>query len=151
MKDAPASDFAEQSEDRTLPLRVLVITEDDPLYVIEFFKVFFDELPAGDAEVIGVTVDQAFHEPILKTLKRMLSLYGWTGVFRLGLRYVWAKMRGDTIAAMARRRGLPLLETPSVNDPAYLARIRDLRVTRTLPADLFRDPTAPPVAKAAKR
>ncbi|MDW4549729.1 formyltransferase family protein [Defluviimonas sp. D31] len=106
---------------------MLVITEDDPLYVIEFFKVFFDELPAGDAEVIGVTVDQAFHEPILKTLKRMLSLYGWTGVFRLGLRYVWAKMRGDTIAAMARRRGLPLLETPSVNDPAYLARIRDLR------------------------
>ena len=108
-------------------LRVLVITEDDPLYVIEFFRVFFAEFPERDAEVIGMTVDQAFHDPISRTLKRMLSFYGWTGVLRLGLRYTWAKARGDTIAAMARRRGVPMLETPSVNHPAYLRRIRDLK------------------------
>lgn len=108
-------------------LRVLVITEDDPLYVIEFFRVFFEEFPERDAEVIGITVDEAFHEPISKTLKRMLGFYGWVGVLRVGLRYVWAKARGDTIAAMARRRGVPMLETASVNDPAYIGRIRELK------------------------
>lgn len=109
------------------PLRVLIITEDDPLYVIEFFRVFFDELPAADARIIGVTVDQAFHEPIMKTVNRMRSLYGLSGVGRLGLRYGWAKLRGDTIAAMAHRAGVPVIDTASVNDADYLRRVREMK------------------------
>ena len=50
-----------------MSLRLLVITEDDPLYVIEFFTVFFDACPRDEMEIVGVTVDQAFHEPLLKT------------------------------------------------------------------------------------
>lgn len=108
-------------------LRVLVVTEDDPLYVIEFFRVFFDALPPGAAKVIGVTVDRAFHEPILRTLRRMLRFYGPLDTLRLGLRWLRARLAGDTIAGMARGRGIALVDTPSVNDPAYLARLRAMR------------------------
>ena len=36
-------------------MRVLFITEDDPLYVIHFFDVFFDEYPRDEFEVVGIT------------------------------------------------------------------------------------------------
>ncbi|SFI52340.1 methionyl-tRNA formyltransferase [Albimonas pacifica] len=108
-------------------LRVLVVTEDDPLYVIEFFRVFFDALPPRTAQVIGITVDRAFHEPILRTLRRMLRFYGPWDTLRLGLRWLRARLTGDTIAGLARARGVAQIETPSVNDPAYLARLRAMR------------------------
>ncbi len=118
----------DDQRDKTAPrLRVLVITEDDPLYVIEFFRVFFAEFPQRDAELIGMTVDKAFHESLRDTVRRMLRLYGWTGIARLGMRYASAKLRGDTIETMARRHGLPIIETLSVNDPDYIARIRALK------------------------
>lgn len=128
MADETANERSTPLKDTAPRLRVLVITEDDPLYVIEFFRVFFAEFPQLDADLIGMTVDKAFHESLRDTFRRMLRLYGWMGVARLGLRYAWAKVRGDTIEALARRRGVPIIETPSVNDPAYIARIRDLRL-----------------------
>jgi len=48
----------------TEPLRVLFITEDSPLYIIQFFNVFFDEYPRDKLHIIGTTVVDAFHEPI---------------------------------------------------------------------------------------
>lgn len=127
MQNETSDERVDQRDDTVPRLRVLVITEDDPLYVIEFFRVFFAQFPKRDAELIGMTVDKAFHESLLDTVRRMLQLYGWTGVARLSMRYASAKLRGDTIEAMARRRGVPIIETPSVNDPEYIARIRDLR------------------------
>ena len=58
-------------------LRVLFVTEDDPLYVIEFFRVFFAEYPRDKLDVIGITIVDAFHEPIWKTANRMLNFYGF--------------------------------------------------------------------------
>ncbi len=55
-------------------LRVLLVTEDDPLYVIRFFEVFFREYPADAIEVCGITIDRPFHEPAWKTLRRMVGL-----------------------------------------------------------------------------
>lgn len=104
-------------------LRVLFVTEEDPLYVIRFFDIFFAEYPRDEFEICGVTVDQAFHEPIWKTLRRMQAFYGPWRVFRLGLRYIAARLRGRSIKALARDRGVPVLPASSVNRPDYVERV----------------------------
>jgi methionyl-tRNA formyltransferase len=107
-------------------LRVLVITEDDPIYVVEFFRVFFAEYPRDRITIVGITVDRAFHEPLARTLGRMLRFYGPVGTVRQGLRFVGAKLSGRSIEAIANEHGVPVLSTPSVNAPEYLERIRAL-------------------------
>jgi methionyl-tRNA formyltransferase len=65
------------------PLRVLMITEDDPIYVRQFFDVFFAELPRDQIEIVGVTVSRAFHEPVIATARRVLKFYGLRDFLRL--------------------------------------------------------------------
>src|SRR5437868_5325208 len=104
----------------TSKLRVLFVTEDDPLYVIRFFEVFFTEYPREEIEVCGITIDRAFHEPIWKTLRRMLLFYGYWGVFRQGLRFLMARLRGRSIGALALSAGTPMVVAQSVNHPDYI-------------------------------
>jgi methionyl-tRNA formyltransferase len=108
-------------------LRLLFVTEDDPLYVIRFFEVFFDEYPKDQIEIVGVSVQDAFHEPIWKTARRMLRFYGPIDFVRLCFRYVGVKLRGDSIAKLAERKGLSVVPCGSVNDPAYIASARELQ------------------------
>ncbi len=107
-------------------LRLLFVTEDDPLYVIRFFEVFFDEYPRDQIEIVGVSVQEAFHEPIWKTARRMLRFYGPVDFVRLCFRYVGVKIRGDSIAKLAQAKGLPLVPCGSVNDPAYIERVQEI-------------------------
>lgn len=108
------------------PLRILIITEDDPIYVIKFFRVFFNEVPISKIDICGISIDEPFHEPLPKTLRRMQAFYGLFGAVRLGLRFIWARMRGDSIAMLAKRHGIPILQTSSVNCPDFVARARAL-------------------------
>lgn len=107
-------------------LRVLFVTEDDPLYVIRFFEVFFREYPAEAIEVCGITIDRPFHEPAWKTLRRMIGLYGLLGVVRVSARFLRARLSGRSIARLASRRSIPMFPTRSVNAPEYLERVRRL-------------------------
>lgn len=116
------------SEDQTTgngKLRVLVVTEDDPLYVVKFFEVFFAEWPRDRFDVVGITISEAFHEPIWRTARRMLRFYGPADFVRLCSRYALVKLRGYNIARLAREAGVPLVQTHSVNDEAYIARVKD--------------------------
>jgi methionyl-tRNA formyltransferase len=107
-------------------LRILFITEDDPLYVIRLFEVFFREYPRETIEVCGVTIDRPFHEPPWKTLRRMLGLYGPVGVTRIGARFLRARLSGRSIARLASARSVPMFPASSVNAPDYLERVRRL-------------------------
>ena len=107
-------------------LRVLFVTEDDPLYVIRFFEVFFREYPAEVMEISGITIDRAFHEPAWKTLRRMLRFYGFAGVARLSTRFLRARLSGRSIARLAREKSIPMIPAVSVNSPDYLERVRRL-------------------------
>jgi methionyl-tRNA formyltransferase len=57
----------------------------------------------------------------------MIHFYGWAGAVEQGVRFLNAKLRRRSIGALARWHGVPLMATGSVNDPAYLDRIRALR------------------------
>jgi methionyl-tRNA formyltransferase len=107
-------------------LRVLFVTEDDPLYVIRLFEVFFREYPTDTIEVCGITIDRAFHEPAWKTLRRMLGFYGVLGVGRIGARFLRARLGGRSIARLAAGRGIPMVPTGSVNAPEYVETVRRL-------------------------
>ncbi|MEO8092014.1 MAG: formyltransferase family protein [bacterium] len=104
----------------------MFVTEDDPLYVIHFFDVFFDEYPREQLEIVGITVSRAFDESKLATARRVLRFYGTADFVRLLGRYAAAKLRRRSISTLAREHSVPLLPTSSVNDPAYLRRVRHL-------------------------
>lgn len=106
------------------PLKVLFITEDDPIYVYRFFETFFAEWDREELEICGITVARAFHEPLPKTARRILRFYGVAGFLRLGLRFAVAKVRRRSTSNLARRLGIPVLPTASVNDPGYIERVR---------------------------
>lgn len=122
-------------------LRVLIITEDDPLYVIRFFESFFPAVPET-IELVGITVSAAFHEPMISTARRMLRFYGPLDFVRLCSRFAMAKVRRSSIPRLARAHGIPVLETTSVNDEAYLDEVR------TLAPDVIMSVAAPEIFRA---
>jgi methionyl-tRNA formyltransferase len=107
-------------------LRILFITEDDPLYVIRLFEVFFREYPRDAIEVCGITIDRPFHESPFRTLRRMLRFYGPMGVLRLSARFARAKVRGISIGRLAAQHSIPLVAARSVNSPDYLEKVRQI-------------------------
>ncbi len=125
------------------PLRVLVITEDDPLYVVRFFEVFFAELPRDRIELVGVTISKAFHEPLTKTARRIHRFYGTVDFLRLLPRYVAAKFFGTSIGKLAAKHGFTIIPAGSVNAEEYLARVRTLApdvIVSVAAPEIFRKP-----------
>ena len=118
------SDPALPEESRKL--RVLFVTEDDPLYVIRFFDSFLVEYPREEFAIVGMTIVAPFRESLAATARRMLSFYGVVGATRLAAKFARAKLRRQSIATLARRAGIPLVPASSVNDARYLARLREL-------------------------
>ena len=125
------------------PLRVLLVTENDPLYVRQFFDVFFAELPRDRIELVGVTVSRAFHEPILKTARRVHRFYGTVDFLRLLPRYILAKLGGQSIASLAAGHGFPLLPADSVNSQEYIDKVKALRpemIVSVAAPEIFKSP-----------
>ncbi len=122
-------------------LRVLFVTEDDPLYVIQFFKVFFTEYPKNKLDIIGTTVVDAFHEPIWKTAWRMFRFYGCVDFIRLSFRFVGVKFKGESIAKLAQQSGIEVVPAESINSKEYLqtaeALVPDVIVSVAAP-EIFR-------------
>jgi hypothetical protein len=98
------------------PVRVLFITQDDPLFARPFFQFFFAEYPREDIEVAGITVGAAFNKPRTALVRRPLGASGALELLRLLRRLAGAKLRVRSIAALARKESISLLKTPSVND-----------------------------------
>ena len=108
-------------------LRVFFVTQDDPFYVARFFEVFFAEYPREELELVGMTIGRAFRESKLAVAKRMLRFYGLRDFVRVAARLVGARIRRRSIATLAAREQVRILETASVNDPAYVGRVRGLQ------------------------
>jgi methionyl-tRNA formyltransferase len=133
--------MCDKADRRTL--RVLLVTEDDPLFVRRFFEVFFQELPRDSIEVVGVTVSRAFHEPLPKTAKRVLRFFGPIDFVKLLPQFVAAKLSKRSIGDLARSAGLPLLPAESVNSDAYR------QAVSALGPDVIVSVAAPEIFKSA--
>src|SRR5262249_693562 len=89
-----------------------------------FFRVFFSEHPTAELELCGITIEQPFHESIGRTFRRMLRFYGYRDTIRQGLRFISARVRRDSINALAASYGVTVLSTRSVNDPEFIQQVR---------------------------
>jgi methionyl-tRNA formyltransferase len=105
-------------------LRIFFVTQEEPIYVIEFFRAFFSEHPTAEFEITAIAIDRPFHESIGRTFRRVLKFYGYWGTIRQGLRFISARRRGDSINALAASAGVPVVSTQSVNDPKFIQRLR---------------------------
>jgi methionyl-tRNA formyltransferase len=108
------------------PLRVHFITEDDPLYVAEFFAAFLSLYDREEIEIVGISIQEPFNENRLSTARRVLSLYGPTDFARLLGRFARQRLRGRSIGRLARDSNIPLVPTSSVNDSAFVNRVKSL-------------------------
>lgn len=118
------------------------MTQDDPLYVIWFFEVFFAEYPRDEFEIVGVTIGRAFRESRRAVAGRMLRFYGPMDFARLVMRFAGTKVRRRSIAAAAHRERVALLATNSVNDSDYIRRLREIRpdiIISVAAPEIFRD------------
>jgi methionyl-tRNA formyltransferase len=124
-------------------LRIFFITEDDPLYVIQFFHTFFDEYPHDEFDISGITIERPFHEPMWNTMRRVHILYGSWGFARQALRLSGARLRGRSIGSLALSAGVPIVTTQSVNQPEYVEQVRaigpDVIVSVAAP-EIFKPP-----------
>src|SRR5919106_3765291 len=96
------SDRRDRIRASLMTMRVLFITEDVPLYVIEFFDVFAREYPHDEIEIAGITISRAFNEHRAATARRVLGFYGPVDFARLSLRVAGAKLRRRSIEGLAR-------------------------------------------------
>jgi methionyl-tRNA formyltransferase len=142
MASAPRPEVPTHS-DKGGKLRVFFVTEEDPLYVIRFFDIFFSEYPRDEFEISGITIDRPFHEPIWETMRRVRVLYGFWGFFRQGLRFASARLRSRSIESLAASAGVPSLTTPSVNQPEFIEQVR------AIAPDLIVSVAAPEIFKPA--
>src|SRR6266436_4253497 len=122
-------------------LRVFFVTEEDPLYVIRFFEIFFAEYPHEEMDISGITIDRPFHEPMWETMRRVRAFYGLWGLFRQWLRFIDARRRGRSIESLAVSAGVPILPTQSVNQPEFIEQVR------TIAPDVIVSVAAPEIFK----
>lgn len=108
--------------------RLLVVTVDDPIYVIEFFKVFFAELPSREFDLRAVVIEKPFHESTYQSLQRIARLYGIWGAGRQGLRFLAARLRGRSIAQLCGDHDVKVIPIRSVNDSEFIRLVREMDV-----------------------
>jgi hypothetical protein len=111
-------------------LRVFFITEEDPLYVIRFFDTFFAEYPRDAFKICGIAVDRAFHEPMAKTLVRLRRFYGAWSTFRLGLRFLGARLHRRSIKSLAASSEVPFTGSSAVVTQRAVASIQTEQTVR---------------------
>lgn len=109
------------------PTKLLVVTSDDPIYVIEFFQVFLEELPQTFT-LEAIAVVRPFRESVLASFRRISRMYGLTGAVRQAGRFMAAKASGRSIAALADDKRIRVIRTGSVNDPAFVQSVRSMQV-----------------------
>ncbi len=118
------------------PLRVFVVTQEDCLFLPQFLDTV---LSARRPNVVGMTILPTLmpKQTWSSTLRDHLALYGPVQFLKQSVRYAWRRGLGilgervpvpglHSVAAAARKHGIPILETTSVNAPEYLERLRSL-------------------------
>ena len=116
-------------------MKVLFITQDDPIYV----KEFFDELliaERNDITIAGIVMAPPMGKQTLKDLIiQMWSFYGPVDFVRMGLRFVTTKVKARapkalrfghcfTIGQLAHSWGIPVTYVRSLNDPAFVDSVK---------------------------
>ncbi len=118
-------------------MRLLVITQDEPLYAPRYLALLLSRL-GSDHRVAGVTaLSPAGGRGWGALIRQRLAMYGPVDFGRAGVRFVAAAATGrlpgapgrrHSVRRLARHHGIPLLDTADVNEPAYVETVRGLEI-----------------------
>jgi methionyl-tRNA formyltransferase len=120
-------------------LKVLFITQDDPIYVREFFDAFL-ALDRADIMLEGIVLAPPMGKRRLVDLVvQMWNFYGPVDFVRMGLRFVKTRAtarlplplrpgRGVTISQIAASYGLPAQQVIDLNDPQFVQTVKHRQI-----------------------
>jgi methionyl-tRNA formyltransferase len=111
-------------------MKICFITGDDVFYILHFFESFLPMAAKSDKiEVAGITLLPTFKKQSrYQTFKEIMSFYGPYHFVRVGFQFVYRKLTKRTLAHLAAERNIPLLETQSINDAAYIQKIKSAEI-----------------------
>lgn len=123
------TESATTSEGPDRRVRVVAVTQSDPFFTARFFETFLPSLPAASVELVEIVLLRNFNESRLALFRRIAGFYPRADLMRLMSRYVRARLddlRGvpRSVEAIAASHGVPIRELATINDPAYLATLR---------------------------
>ena len=114
-------------------MRVVIATQEDPFYL----PPALDSLCSAPAlDVRALIVLPSFNEGLVPTARRLYEFYGPLDFSRLLVRWVGARAanainrkvqvtRPYSAADVGRRHSVPVLVTPNINSPSFIATLRD--------------------------
>jgi methionyl-tRNA formyltransferase len=118
------------------PLRIHIVTEEDPFYLPVFFREFFALLPRDRFIVTGVDVTPPLNQKTRLALARKLySFYGPVNFARLAIRFAAIKaidcllpasIWSGTVPRIVARHSIPCRVIPHVNAPEYVEQLHRL-------------------------
>jgi methionyl-tRNA formyltransferase len=122
-------------------LTVVIITQEDPLYIPHFFRSFCRMLPANANRITvrEVVIQPSFGESKLQLAKRLLGFYGWVDFLRLLVRYIRQKwllllerlrFRKEpvSIAGICRKHRIAVRVEADINREAFIQHVREAGV-----------------------
>jgi methionyl-tRNA formyltransferase len=119
------------------PLRVYVVTQDDPFYLPIFFRHFFAET-SEEVKIDRVFCLDPFDESFAALVGRMYRLYGPVNFVRRGMSYVTRKasntlgLSSHSVVTVARTQSVSVETLDTVNDAAFVERVEEEQIDVTL-------------------
>jgi len=130
-------------------LRFVIITQDEPFYIAEFFKHFLQKIDYEKFLIPLIVVLPAFNENKLSLLKRMYSFYGPVDFLRRGVQFVTIKFLDSlglvqrSVRSIAKHYNIPVRKVFDVNDPEFVDELRAMDL------DVILSVAAPQIFKEA--
>ena len=112
-------------------MNVVLVTAEEPFYLPGVVDIVANGRP-GDIKAVVILPPFSPKSGWRETIQRQFMLLGWLGFIRRSTVFAIRKLLdrfGATrysVAAVCRRRGIPVLRPRSINEPAFLEQLRAL-------------------------
>jgi methionyl-tRNA formyltransferase len=118
-------------------MRIVVLTQDDPLYILPFFEEFLTSY-ADSFQIVGLFCSRAMGKrPRTQLARELLSLYGFFGAAKVAVRMAQHKLLGTSakprdakpywsIAQLCAAYNVPFELINNPNDAAFVEKVRAL-------------------------
>ena len=116
-------------------MKVLLITQEDPIYVSEFWDEFVlrqDELKSHNIEIEAlVSLETLGKSKKTDLFKRIYGMYGVKGTTKIAMKYLKARMNRKDIKFYAEKMGVRFISRPRIHSEEFLkiARNTDLIIS----------------------
>jgi methionyl-tRNA formyltransferase len=106
-------------------MNIFIITEEDPFYLYEFFRMFYADAANASYVIAGAAILKTFNKQSSIALARqMYDFFGPLHFFSMSFAWLLHRVTGHTVASITVRNHIPLIDTVSVNSPEFIAEIK---------------------------